>query len=74
MGKTARLFEFLPTRVRWVAALLAPGELSRIRYIEYSDWNEISGGSRLPADATRIRAGVEASVSPTGGSSRRPKR
>jgi len=55
------LFEAFPTEVRWVKALLAPDELARVRYIEYSYWNEISGGSRLPADAARrIRAGVEA--------------
>jgi hypothetical protein len=55
------LFEFFPSDVRWVKALLAPDELARVRYIEYSYWNEISGGSRLPADAARrIRAGVEA--------------
>ena len=60
-GEDRELFEFFPSHVRWVHALLAPGELARVRYIEYSYWNEISGGSRLPADAaTRIRAGVEA--------------
>jgi hypothetical protein len=32
-----------------------------VRYLEYSYWNEISGGTRLPADAARrIEAGVEA--------------
>ncbi len=55
------LFEFFPVSVPWRRALLAPEELSRVRYIEYSYWNEISGGSRLPSDAARrIRAGVEA--------------
>jgi hypothetical protein len=33
-----------------------------VRYIEYSYWNELSGGSRLPGDAAeRIRAGVRVS-------------
>lgn len=60
-GDDRELFEFFPSGVRWVNALLAPVELARVRYIEYSYWNEISGGSRLPADAAaRIRAGVEA--------------
>lgn len=45
--------------VRWVRAELEPAELARVRYIDYSYWNELSGGSRLPADAAqRIRAGV----------------
>jgi hypothetical protein len=60
-GEDRELFEFFPTAVEWVRALLAPNELARVRYIEYSYWNEISGGSRLPADAARrIQAGVEA--------------
>jgi len=60
-GEDRELFEFFPPGVRWLNARLTPVELARVRYIEYSYWNEISGGSRLPADAAkRIRAGVEA--------------
>jgi hypothetical protein len=60
-GKDRELFEFFPAGVHWVRALLGPDELARVRYIEYSYWNEISGGSRLAADAARrIKAGVEA--------------
>lgn len=60
-GEDRELFEFFPACVRWVRALLAPDELARVRYIEYSYWNEISRGSRLPADAARrIKAGVKA--------------
>lgn len=45
--------------VRWIRAELEPTEVARVRYIDYSYWNELSGGSRLPADAaTRIREGV----------------
>jgi hypothetical protein len=59
-GEDRELFEFFPTHTRWVTALLAPGELKRVRYVEYSYWNELTGGSRLPADAaTRIKARVE---------------
>jgi hypothetical protein len=33
--------------------------VARVRYTEYSYWNELSGGSRLPVDAAvRIRAGI----------------
>jgi hypothetical protein len=60
-GEDRELFEFFPARVRWIRALLAPDDLARVRYIEYSYWSEISGGSRLPADAAvQIRAGTEA--------------
>ncbi len=54
------VFEDFPPRVRWIRAVLTPDELARVRYIEYSYWNELSGGSRLPRDAAeRIRAGVQ---------------
>lgn len=43
--------------VEWVWAQMA-AELARVRYIEYSYWNELWGGSRLAADAAqRINAG-----------------
>lgn len=58
-GENRDLFEDFPGRVRWIRAVLTAGELARVRYIEYSYWNELSGGSRLPGDAAeRIRAGV----------------
>ncbi len=58
-GENSDLFEDFPARVRWIRAVLKPAELARVRYIEYSYWNELSGGSRLPGDAARrIEAGV----------------
>ena len=58
-GENRDVFEDFPPRVRWIRAVLTPAELARVRYIEYSYWNELSGGSRLPGDAAeRIRAGV----------------
>jgi len=60
-GEDRELFIDFPPRVRWVRALLAPAELARVRYIEYSYWRELSGGSRLPVDAARrIRDGFRA--------------
>lgn len=48
-----------PDSVRWVRAELSQAELATVRYIDYSYWNELSGGSRLPIDAARrIREGV----------------
>ena len=35
----------------WGRFGLNPSELEHVRYIEYSYWNELSGGSRLPLDA-----------------------
>ena len=59
-GENRDVFENFPGRVRWVRAMLAPGELARVRYIEYSYWNELSCGSRLPADAAQqIRRGIK---------------
>lgn len=50
-----------PADVHWTRAELNPAELAHVRYIEYSYWNELSGGTRLPIDAARrIREGVRA--------------
>jgi hypothetical protein len=58
-GEDRDVFGGFPARVRWVRAVLTPGELARVRYVEYPYWTELSGGSRLPRDAAeRIRAGV----------------
>jgi hypothetical protein len=60
-GENRDVFEGFPARVRWVRAVLTPEELARVRYIDYSYWNELTGGSRLPRDAAeRIEAGVRA--------------
>lgn len=53
------MFAHFPEDVSWVWARLRPDALAQVRYIEYSYWNEISGGSRLAAEAARrIEAGV----------------
>lgn len=58
-GEDRKLFEHFPAAINWVWAQMAPADLVRVRYIEYSYWNELSGGSRLAADAVgRINAGV----------------
>lgn len=55
------LFENFPVQVKWMRALLEPHELAAVRYIDYSYWVQLSGGSRRPLDAARrIRAGEEA--------------
>jgi hypothetical protein len=61
-GQERELFDQgFPTAVHWIWAELTPAELVDVRYVEYSYWNELSGGSRLPRDAAnRIRQGVRA--------------
>ena len=55
------LFDGFPHDVRWVRARLTPAELGQVRYINYTYWNELSGGSRRPADAAaQVAAGREA--------------
>jgi hypothetical protein len=58
-GENRDVFADFPPGVRWEWVTLSRDELETVRYIEYSYWNELSGGSRLPEDAAaRIRAGV----------------
>ncbi|MGH2894117.1 MAG: hypothetical protein ACRDPM_12750 [Solirubrobacteraceae bacterium] len=58
-GEDRELFEHFPANVSWEWIELTPSELAQVRYIAYSYWNELSHGSRLPADAARrIQAGV----------------
>jgi hypothetical protein len=53
------LFAGFPETVRWYHGTLPPDELSRVRFIDYSYWIELSGGSRRPADvASTLRAGT----------------
>jgi hypothetical protein len=53
------LFHGFPDDVRWERVALAPDEVLALRYIQYSFWNELSGGSRRPLDAAeRIRDGI----------------
>ena len=53
------LFEGFPDDVSWQWMAITPAELATVRYIDYDYWVELSGGTRLAADAApRIRAGV----------------
>jgi hypothetical protein len=66
-GEDRDVFERFPARVRWVRAVLTPAELARVRYIEYSYWNELSGGTRLASHAAQqIRQGVTVFGVPNG--------
>src|SRR5919198_3644488 len=45
------LFAGFPGDVRWQRVALTRAELAAVRYIDYDYWVELSGGTRLPADA-----------------------
>jgi hypothetical protein len=49
-GTDAGLFRGFPADVCWSHGVLDREELDRVRFIDYSYWLEISGGSRRPAD------------------------
>lgn len=50
------LFEGFPDNVQWVRVELSKEELLDVRYMEYSFWNELTGGTRKIQDALqRIR-------------------
>ena len=52
------LFEGYPADVRWFRVTLDGHDLPRLKYVDYSYWNELSGGTRRPVDAAAtIRAG-----------------
>jgi hypothetical protein len=58
-GTRTEIFEDFPDDVRWQWMAITPAELAEVRYIDYDYWVELSGGTRLAADAAaRIRAGV----------------
>lgn len=58
-GLNRGLFENFPPSVSWGRWLIPGSMLWDIRYIDYSLWNQISGGTRSPLDAARrIRAGA----------------
>ncbi len=44
------LFEDFPRAVDWYHGVLPPQDLERVRFIDYSYWNALSGGSRRPCD------------------------
>lgn len=56
-GRNEELFRNFPEHIVWHFAELEADDLARIRYIDYSYWNELSGGTSRPTDAVRaIRA------------------
>lgn len=59
-GYRAYVFDELPSHVSWHRAQLTREEVYRVRYIDYSYWNELSNHTRLPSVAAEaIKAGRE---------------
>src|SRR5262249_1795295 len=58
-GTRTGLFDGFPDDVSWQWMAITPAELTRVRYIDYDYWVELSGGTRRAVDAApRIRAGA----------------
>ena len=59
-GHNRDLFEDYPPNIAWHWVVLDREELGRMKYVDYSYWNLLSGGSRRPMDAVHtIRNGTE---------------
>lgn len=52
-GLNRELFERFPTEIKWSLCNFVSGDLNRIRYIDYSYWNELSQGTRSPLKAAQ---------------------
>jgi hypothetical protein len=50
------IFDELPAHIAWYRAILNVEEVSRIRYINYDYWNELSNHTRLPRVAAEVIA------------------
>jgi hypothetical protein len=58
-GTRTEIFGDFPDDVCWQWVAITPAELAGVRFIDYDYWIELSGGTRLAADAApRVRAGV----------------
>ncbi len=53
------LFEDFPSDMQWYRYSLTRDELGKIKYIDYSYWNKLSDGTRLPrVAAENVKNGV----------------
>lgn len=53
------MFEGFRAQVSWYRARIRPAELGTVQYIDYSYWNALSSGTRLPVKAVEnVRAGM----------------
>ena len=58
-GRNKELFENFPLQIEWSVCSFSEVDLDKIRYIDYSYWNELSAETRSPLTAAdAIRKGV----------------
>jgi len=58
-GEDRELFENFPDEFEWSLCSFSGTDLEKIRYINYSYWNELSEGTHMPSDAAKtIRNGI----------------
>lgn len=58
-GLNQSMFERFPDVTDWFLCSFSEEDIGKIRYIDYSYWNELSGGTKLPIDAVRtIHEGI----------------
>ena len=58
-GENRELFENFPDEFEWSLCSFSGADFERIRYINYSYWNELSAGTHMPSDAAKtIRNGI----------------
>jgi len=50
-GRNQSMFERFPVVTDWKLCSFSQRDLGKIRYIDYSYWNELSGGTHQPVDA-----------------------
>ena len=58
-GRNKELFENFPSQIEWSMCSFSEEDLAKIRYIDYSYWNELSAGTRSPLTAAKqVRNGI----------------
>lgn len=50
-GQNRDMFAHFPSHIEWRVCSFQPEDLKKIRYIDYSYWNELSKGTHLPIEA-----------------------
>ncbi|MEK6819647.1 MAG: hypothetical protein AABY03_00415 [Nanoarchaeota archaeon] len=59
-GRNKDIFEKFPKDIKWFSAIVTKTELKKIKYIDYSYWNELSNKTRLPSIAAKnIKKGLK---------------
>ena len=58
-SRNKELFENFPSQIEWSMCSFSEEDLAKIRYIDYSYWNELSAGTRSPLTAAKqVRKGI----------------